>query len=175
MISFNDHDPDAYRAAMGLEYRLTINRLEHLHTRSVQRGLRFAVSLSRVGTSDDRDAAFEEFCRARFPSFGYSVSARFDWIGEETGGVSSMAPDSGCLQWFSLHVLSDGSEAFCCIDGSGHDSPRSDVHGRLLELYNAPSKRRLRERVFSRRKVMGCQTCVHGMPARAYQPVPAGA
>lgn len=167
-ISFNEHDPATYREVMGIDQRQTLKRLDRLHERKSEGDVRFDVSLGRVGASTATDDEFLAFCKARFPLFQASVSARFDWIGTGTGAVSEAAPDAGCNQWFSLHVLADGQTAFCCIDGGGIASGKAVDASSLLDIYNLPMKRALRSSVTSRRDVRGCSSCIHGMSAAAY-------
>ncbi|MFC4669483.1 hypothetical protein ACFO5X_13050 [Seohaeicola nanhaiensis] len=71
------------------------------------------LNLSRVNEplldpSDRHDQDFLDWCAREFPAFPASSSARFDWIGTAISVVEGAAPDAGCSQWFSLHILSDG-------------------------------------------------------------------
>lgn len=170
-LSFNEHDPVRYQQVMGLDQSKTLARLRRLHERVQAGSVNFSVSLSRVGTSDADDRAFLDWCAQEFPAFPVGSSARFDWIGTDTAGVSGAAPDAGCAQWFSLHILADGQSAFCCIDGEGAADGMDSAQFSLSEIYNAPAKRRLREQIVSRRAVPGCATCPHGMPSLAYEAV----
>lgn len=171
-VSFNEHDPETYARVMRIDQAKTLRRLDALHARAQTGSLRFKVALSRVGTSDARDDDFRAWCAERFPAFTVSVSARFDWIGDEAegAGVDGPAPNAGCAQWYSLHVLADGNAAFCCIDGRAGDGAMNISSHSLAQIYNDPAKRRLREAAVSRRSVKGCENCVHGMPADAYRP-----
>lgn len=171
-ISCNESDPVRYREVMGLDWDKTQPRIANLHQRYQAGTVRFDVSLSRVGTSTEADKAFLAWAKEVYPEFPAASHARFDWVGKETEGDAkrqlSFAPDAGCVQWFSLHILSDGNSAFCCIDGHGADRRYSIAKHGLLDIYNDPFKRRLRETVISRHDVPGCSTCRHGMPSNAY-------
>lgn len=169
VISFNEHDPGTYHAVMGIDQALTVKRLDALHDRFEHDALNFNVRLSRVGTSDEQDNAFEEWCARRFPAFPVSVAAKFDWIGMERSGEASLAPDAGCLQWFSLHILATGASAFCCIDGSGLVEGSHIDEQSLFDIYNHAGKRNARAALMSRKAMKGCATCLHGMAAKAYQ------
>ncbi|MEO1191741.1 MAG: radical SAM protein [Pseudomonadota bacterium] len=162
-ISFNEHRKALYEKSMGINYRITRQRLDNLHARAERGELNFQVTLSRVGLSNKGDYAFLDWCKNRYPLFPASSYARFAWTGTESKDVWVPAPDTGCTQWFSLNILADGRDAFCCIDGFGRSRAIAD-HS-LLELYNEPSKRALRAQITSRLEVPGCATCPHGMPS----------
>lgn len=115
-ISCNESDPVRYREVMGLDWDKTQPRIANLHQRYQAGTVRFDVSLSRVGTSTEADKAFLAWAKEVYPEFPAASHARFDWVGKETEGDAkrqlSFAPDAGCVQWFSLHILSDGNSAF---------------------------------------------------------------
>lgn len=167
-VSFNEHDPETYYRVMGLRQDITRKRLKNLHRRAESGSLNFAVSISRVGLSSQEDIDFLDHCATEFPNFLAGSSARFDWVGTNTGIDVQIVPDSGCLQWFSLHILADGKPAFCCIDGVGDLKGSTIDTMALLDIYNIPAKRALRAALTSRRDVEMCRTCIHGMSSRAY-------
>lgn len=167
-VSFNEHDPAKYKQVMGLNQPLTLKRLKNLHERYVNGELKFNVSLSRVGDSTPEDADYLDWTKHVFPSFPASSHARFDWVGSGEG-EQTVAPDSGCLQWFTLHVLADGRAAFCCIDGVGSADDGHIDKVSLYEIYNHPAKKKLRLTQTSRRDVSICRRCIHGMPSDAYR------
>ena len=167
-ISFNEHDAGRYQEVMGIDQAATLPRLRNLHRRFEEGTVRFNVTLLRVGTSSSADRAFADWCKAEFPAFPVFSSARFDWVDRSTSKMAHTAPDAGCSQWFSLHILADGQSAFCCIDGDGRVQPVRIGDRSLLAIYNQPEKRILRERATSRRQVPGCDGCIHGMPSAAY-------
>ncbi|GAB5468874.1 MAG: hypothetical protein Kilf2KO_19040 [Rhodospirillales bacterium] len=162
-ISFNEHRKADYERVMGIDFDLTLKRLDNLHRRAEREELTFGVTLSRVGLSNASDYDFLAWCQDRWPRFPVQSYARFAWIGTDPGSVAVQPPDTGCSQWFSLNILADGKDAFCCIDGFGQS--RSIAERSLLELYNEPTKRRLRLRSTSRLEVPGCKSCPHGMPS----------
>lgn len=162
VISFNEHLADEYYRVMGISYEKTLVRLQSLHERKLRGELNFQVSLHRVGTSDRRDDEFCSWCNHNLPLFPVGVSARFDWVGSVGVLVDVVAPRAGCSQWFSLHILADKTEAFCCIDGVGQKRHLDGLS--LLEIYNREDKRRLREYSVFRQDVDGCGNCLHGMP-----------
>jgi len=165
-ISFNECKPQRYRDVMSLDIDKTIMNIERLHEMCLRGELNFSVNLSRVGSSNAEDDEYLRWCADRFPGFPVSCSAKFDWVGFGKSYTRDLVPNAGCLQWFSVHVLADGRSAFCCIDGVGRELEYDGAT--LLEIYNLPAKRRLREVVTSRRDVDLCNGCVHSMPSAAY-------
>ncbi len=166
-VSFNEHDAEVYQQVMRLDHAKTLPRLDAIFDQRAAGELNFGVSISRVGTSDSHDEAFLEWCQERWPGVPTQSLARMTWVGTDTG-TNVHAPQAGCTQWFSLHVLADGSCAFCCIDGFGDGTPQHIDHQSLYEIYNAPAKRRMREGEVFRTEVEGCTRCVHGMSSHAY-------
>lgn len=157
-VSFNDHRPEAYERVMGLPYRRTVERLDTLHN-TVEMGLFSArVSLSRVGDGTEVDDAFRLWCAQRWPRFGVLVSPRGDWLGQVDVDPSSI-PRVGCMRWFELSITATGKVAHCCMDGQAA-YPIGDVREQhLLEIYNAPAYRGLREATRTRQGASPCDLC----------------
>jgi len=167
-VSFNEHDALTYNKVMSLDQSKTLPRIENIHKRTKDGTLNFKVSLSRVGTSNANDSEFIEWCKSRFPAIPTYSMAKFNWVGTSNTGDTLLAPDAGCTQWFSLHILANGESAFCCIDGEGHVMEMNIDEHSLLSIYNTPEKRRLRTMSTSRRTIEGCKSCIHSMPSAAY-------
>ena len=164
-VSFNEHLKKRYERVMKISYPLTRRRLDSLHRRAEAGELRFQVVLSRVGSSTQADFDYLDWCARYYPRFAVQSYARFAWLGTEDEKVRVPTPEIGCNQWFSLNILADGRDAFCSNDGFGRSRTIAD-HS-LLDLYNEPLKRRLREGALLRRDVAGCRDCPHGMPSLA--------
>lgn len=171
-ISFNEHERASYERVMQISYDLTLKRLDNLHARAARGDLNFSVALSRVGLSTPEDQDFMDWCAKRFPLFPASSAARFAWVGDAPATSGRAAPDAGCLQWFTLHVLANGRAAFCCIDGNAAGPAMHIDSYSLHEMYNIPAKRAHRETATSRRNVEGCETCIHGMTSASYAAAP---
>lgn len=146
-VSFNDHRPDEYARTMRLDYARTVRHLDRLHG-VVRRGgvPAEAVRLSRVGDGSRADDAFVAWCLDRWPAFQAKVVPRDDWMGDVAVDRVGRLPNVGCMQWFKLQILASGRAAFCCIDASGDRGGGSFAERHLLELYNEPWRRKLRER-----------------------------
>lgn len=112
--------------------------------------------LSTVGWPNEE---FQRYCAERWPKFGTFVIKKDAWIDytdPQFGGV----PDTPCVRWFELSILSDGKVSLCCMDGTGK-YPIGDVNTQtMLEVYNAPAWRERREKLLSRKQVPEpCNRC----------------
>jgi len=158
-ISFNDHRKDEYERVMKLSYDQTLRNLRDIHTRKAAGEFWFPVRLGRVGDGSPVDDEFLQWVADEFPCFEPQVSPRFDWRGKVSAS-SYEVPDLGCAQWFQLHILANGQDAFCCTDSDGSAGIGSavDLHA-VHDLYNSPERRQIRERLPSRLTVAKCAGC----------------
>jgi radical SAM protein with 4Fe4S-binding SPASM domain len=143
---------------MRLPYARTLARLQMIHRKKAAGEFAPRVVLSRVG---DGSAVDQEFCRwvgEHFPGFQSSVFPRGSWLGQvavSTGPV----PRVGCTRWFELSITATGVVAHCCMDGKAA-YPIGDVSKQhVLEVYNEPHYRALRERTTTRLQVEPCNRC----------------
>jgi hypothetical protein len=146
-ISLNDHRPQVYQEVMQLPFDRTYCALHLLHDAE----LPFPVILSRVGDGSGEDVAFTEWVKVTFPKFKAVVSFRSDWLGLTTS-YRQPIPDVGCSQWFKLHLLANGRDAFCCIDAEGRWGAGDVRNNHALDIYNTSIRRARREVKISRTK-----------------------
>ena len=159
VISFNDHRPVEYEQVMKLPYARTLKHLDQPYEFQQQGAIPFPIFLSRVGDGTDADREFIDWCNDRYPNFTVSVYPRGDWMGM-TPTSSFEVPDVGCRQWFQLHILASGNDAFCCIDAEGQFGFGNNVGSmHLLEMYNLPERRAIRERAVYRQSLSQCSSC----------------
>lgn len=157
-ISFNDHRPDRYEQIMKLPYGRTIERLDLIHRSKAEGRLPFVIVLSRVGDDTADDQAFRDWCAHRYPQFGCSVFQRGGWLGQVDTGIGAV-PEVGCMRWFELSITATGAVAHCCMDGQAK-WPIGDVRRQhVLDIYNNPAYRRLREQTQRRQDASPCNTC----------------
>ncbi|MCB2113856.1 MAG: radical SAM protein [Parvularculaceae bacterium] len=158
-ISFNDHRKDEYERVMQIPFERTLSNVREIHARKEAGEFAFPVRIGRVGDGTKADSEFLAWAKREFPLFDAHVSPRFDWRGKIRNPNWSV-PDVGCLQWLELHILANGTDAFCCTDSEGEfgvgDAARNHV---VHDIYNHPDRRKLREAMPSRRSVAGCATC----------------
>lgn len=157
-ISFNDHRETQYEQAMQLPYGRTIKRLQMLHRAKAEGRLPLKVVLSRVGDSSADDRDFGLWVREHFPLFEPSLFMRGNWLGQTD--IGQAPPQAvGCSRWFDLSITATGVVAHCCMDGNA-DFPIGDArHEHVLDIYNKPDYRRLRETLTTRFEAEPCSSC----------------
>lgn len=158
-ISFNDHRPEEYQKTMQLPFEKTYKNARRLHDRMAAGEVPFSVSMARVGDGTAADLEFIDWVKKEFPLFKPHVFPQFDWIGRVAVEPANAIPQVGCSQWFKLHFLADGREAFCCIDSDGAYGAGDARTQNILDIYNAPARRQLRLRAVARKEVGICALC----------------
>ena len=158
-VSFNDHRKSFYEQTMNLPYERTVSRLDMMHSKKEEGVLKTRVVLSRVGDGSTADPEFKNWVKENYPLFETSVFQRCDWLGQVDSDPTVLPPDMGCIRWFDVSIMSSGIVAHCCADGKG-DFPIGDVNkSHILEIYNEPLYRKLRESTTSRLTVEPCRGC----------------
>jgi hypothetical protein len=158
-LSVNDHRQEEYEAVMRLPFERTLERLAVINRMKAEGALRFQIYLSRVGDGSAADAEFLEWVRVEFPALSALVTQRCDWINTVVTTIGGV-PNAGCRQWFQLHFLANGRNAFCCIDANGLHGAASAAEGHVIhDIYNRPVQRSRRMHDMSRRQVGVCSGC----------------
>jgi hypothetical protein len=157
-ISVNEFEADAYEKSMQLPLEKTLDVLRSLHRGVADGHLSFPIALSRVGDGSTTDQIFVSWAKENFPAFAAVVSPRSDWMGL-VPQPGALIPDQGCTQWYKLHILADGRDAYCCIDAEGQWSTANARETSLLNIYNQPARRRLRLHRLSRQGMPICGQC----------------
>ena len=157
-ISVNGHREVEYEKTMVLPYKRTMERLDMIHAAKSRGELPFRVVLSRVGDGTAADTEFVAWMKQRFALFETAVFQRGGWIGQVDVPQIDV-PDVGCMRWFELSITATGVVAHCCMDGQAA-YPLGDVNTQhVLDIYNAPAYRQLRERQQSRLGAAPCNQC----------------
>jgi hypothetical protein len=157
-VSVNDRRPQEYEQVMQLSHSLILERLAAIHRFKAEGRLTFPVHLSRVGDGTCHDEAFRLWANSKFPLFEVQILRRSDWNGV-VQLIGSPVADVGCVQWFTLHFLADGRNAFCCIDSDGSMGSGDVSATHALDIYNEPERRQLRLNILSRLDVEKCRNC----------------
>lgn len=162
-VSLNSDDPEEYEALMKLPFERTVSRLEALHRVMGERAMPFVVRLTRVNVSRSTDNSFRTWCAQNFPWFQSQIFPRNDWLGDAvTEGASGRIPDAPCHRWFDLSIMATGEVAYCCMDGEGQHIKGDARTQNVLEIFNQPALRRLRETLPSRLGVGDpCRRCTY--------------
>lgn len=158
-ISFNDHREEEYERVMSLNYQRTRQRLEMIHDVFADGDVYFSVVLSRVGDGSQADNEFVEWVGINYPLFKASVFPRMEWMGQVEGLNVNPVPNMGCERWFELSITATGEVAHCCADGQAEYSIGNVNEQHVLEIYNSPKYRKLREATVSRLSVEPCNKC----------------
>lgn len=157
-ISFNDHREKEYEKVMALNYQNTIKRLKLIHENKSNSNLSFRVVLSRVEDRTNGDQEFIMWVRDNFPLFEVAVTPRGNWLGQKDVSIGEI-PDVACNRWFELSITATGKVAHCCMDGKAEWLIGDVTKQSVLEVYNHPDYRRLREEVLTRLDVSPCNQC----------------
>jgi radical SAM protein with 4Fe4S-binding SPASM domain len=157
-ISFNDHRKVEYEQTMQLPYKRTIERLEMIHKAKAEQRLHIRVVLSRVSDGSSTDREFAIWVKTRFPLFDVSLLPRGGWIGQ-INAPANPPPSVRCSRWFDVSITATGEVAHCCMDGKAEFPIGNVRHEHVLEIYNKPSFRRLREKLNTRLEVDPCRRC----------------
>jgi hypothetical protein len=156
-ISLNDHRKDVYENLMKLPFDHTIARLTMIHDRLAAGGVPFSVVVSRV-CDYQTDEEFRTWVSERFPLFTVHTHRRSDWLGQ-VNLTAGQVPEIGCAMWFNVSIMATGVVAYCCMDGEG-EYPIGDVRERhVLDVYNDPSFRMMREQRETRIGATPCGQC----------------
>lgn len=162
-ISFNDHRKAHYESIMGIPFLRTLESLDRIHAVKASGELGAEIVLSRVSDASPADREFTRWVANRYPLFKTAVFPRGEWLGQTAGTdpteIHSAVPAIGCTRWFELSITATGDVAHCCMDGK-LEYPIGNVRDQhVLEVYNAPEYRRLRESTRTRLDATPCNRC----------------
>ena len=162
-VSLNFHDPVEYQEVMGMPLERTLSRLNELKIWHARGAFDFPIRISRVSASRAEDQGFTRWVKSTYPGFDVCVLPRNDWLGSvDTGNFARGVPDVPCHRWFDFSISATGKVAMCCMDGKV-EYPKGDVNEHhVLEIYNQPYLRKLRETLVSRRETGApCDRCTY--------------
>lgn len=166
-VSFNASNKEEYEKTMAIDFERTVANIKRFL--SENRNHKFVdgpIYLSRIGTGDEADSRFIEECKSLFTAYNCPEEfipvcrIRADWLGQvHAQGLSKVPTLMPCNQWFNISIFCNGIVPHCCMDAKG-DFPFGDLNNQsLLEIYNSPHFRNLRQNVISRDVIYPCNTC----------------
>jgi radical SAM protein with 4Fe4S-binding SPASM domain len=159
-ISFNDHREAEYEKTMQLPYERTIERLDMIHQAVAKGSFAPQVILSRVGDGSPADVEFLQWVNSHYPLFQTSIFQRGGWIGQVKDlQLNQPVPNVGCTRWFDLSITSTGKVAHCCMDGKAEWVIGDVNEQHVLEVYNTPLYREVREYAVTRFDAEPCNQC----------------
>jgi len=161
-ISLNECETEAYQKLMGLPLERTLARLDKLHALVSQGQFPHVVTVSRVTDGSERDRAFLAFAKQRYPAFRPFMIGEGNWSGQVQMRSERRVPGTGCFRWYELSIMASGKVALCCMDGEGKHVIGDVNIQSVLEIYNSPGYRKMRQYTFSRKAAAApCDTCVY--------------
>jgi hypothetical protein len=161
-VSLNEVDAAAYEALMQLPLDRTLRNLDALHDLRQQKKFPHHVVVSRVIDGSDRDQAFLNFVKQRYPLFQAFMIGTGNWSGQVSVGQNRRVPSVGCWRWYELSIMASGKVALCCMDGEGKHVIGDVSTQSVLDVYNAPAYRKMRQFTFSRKAAAApCDTCIY--------------
>jgi hypothetical protein len=160
-VSVNDYRKEHYEKVMNISYDRTMSVLKMLDEKARKGDIPFTLGATRAGDGSIEDLRFIAWVRGNFTHLTNYYTPEFVWVGEHVKSLG-LAPSVGCTHWFDITVRSTGEVAFCCIDGH-IKFPRGNLHNEnILNVYNRPDYRALRESKLTRPDVEQCRTCTSG-------------
>lgn len=165
-ISFNVANKLEYEESMQIDFERTVSNIRRLLTENhASPFVKGPIGLTRVCTGDDRDNQFVDQCKALFDDFVCGMDfeptllSKANWLGDVSGSPDRYWHSYPCYQWVNFTVHCNGIVPHCCVDARGQ-FPFGDVSKQsILEIYNSPYWRSLRERVSCRDAIYPCNTC----------------
>lgn len=165
-VSFNAANEEEYRETMRIDFDRTVSNVRRfLIENREHKFLNGPLYLSRIATFDSRDDRFRDECRNLFADFEVGVDyvpgvkSRASWLGQVSGVQEHIPQLSPCFQWLNISVFCDGTVPHCCMDATGKFAFGNVKEKSLLEIYNSPEFRNMREAVMGRGSVYPCNTC----------------
>ncbi|MDR1705365.1 MAG: radical SAM protein [Clostridiales bacterium] len=164
-ISLNSLDKDEYKMIMGLDLDRTKRNIHKLLAYVRKNGLRMLtdkILISRVAQYNDGDSAFLRECEKEFAEYldmlTIHVFPRENWI--DYLPVETVIQDNQpCPRWAEFQICCTGEVAFCCRDGRPSYPIGNIMENTVLEIYNKPEYRRLREEAPLRSQITPCRFC----------------
>ena len=165
-VSFNAATQEEYEAVMGIDFDRTVGHLKRLMAENREaRFLAQPIVLSRVSDGTSRDQSFAEDCRALFGGYEDGadyvshVKARTNWLGAMHDSQSPIPHALPCSAWLDINVTCTGIVPLCCMDANLEHSIGDANTTNLLEIYNSPAFRGLRESETAREALDPCGSC----------------
>ncbi len=165
-VSFNAATTEEYEAVMGIDFERTIGHLKRLMAENrEERFLAQPIVLSRVSDGTSRDQSFAQDCRALFGGYEDGadyvthVKARTNWLGAMHDSQSPIPHALPCSAWLDINVTCTGIVPLCCMDANLEHAIGDANTTNLLDIYNSPAFRGLRESETAREALDPCGTC----------------
>jgi hypothetical protein len=161
-ISLNEYEAEPYAKLMSLPLDRTLAKLDTLHEMVSRGRYPHPVTISRVTDGSERDQGFLAFVRQRYPAFRPFMIGEGNWSGQVQARSERRVPGTGCFRWYEISIMASGKVALCCMDGEGKHVIGDVNTQSVLEIYNSPGYRKMRQFTFLRKAAAApCDTCVY--------------
>lgn len=165
-VSFNSAEKREYEETMRIDFDRTVANVKRLlHENRESPFVAAPITFSRVGTSAAQNTQFVTECEALFSEFVRGkdfqtlLLGKANWLGDVTDISPFFHGSDPCHQWVNFTVHCNGIVPHCCVDAKQR-FPFGDVNKQsILEIYNGPHWRNLRQNVSGRDVVYPCNTC----------------
>ena len=165
-ISFNSGNKADYEAVMHIEFDRTVRHLKHFMAENrKERFLHKPVVLSRVADNTKGDDDYLTQCRAIFSEFQEGVDYRLyvkrrtTWVCDTHVEQSEVPYFLPCVAWLDMNIMCTGVVPLCCFDAKGDKAIGDVTKHSVLEIYNSPRFRNLRENHLQRESLDVCGEC----------------
>src|SRR5262249_9541701 len=158
----NEVEAQAYEELMALPLDRTLSKLDLLHGLVRQGRFPHPVMVSRVTDGTARDGIFLDVVQQRYPLFKPFLIGARNWTGQVDVGADVRVPPTGCGRWYEVSIMASGKVALCCMDGEGKHVIGDVNTQTVLEVYNSPGYRKMRQFTSSRKAAAApCDTCAY--------------
>lgn len=166
-VSFNAANANEYEAVMKIKFDRTVKNLKTLMSLNRQHKIfKIPVILSRVSDLTEADHRYASEVRAIFSEFKegedylFKVKNRTNWLNKLDIPSTEVPVLQPCSAWYELYIHSDGHVPHCCMDSDASFSIGHIMKNSVLEIYNGPQFKHLREKSVSRGEAgFPCNQC----------------
>ena len=161
-ISLNEIEPDEYKRVMGMNLDRTITNIKKLLEFNSKNRIILDIVISRVADGTIKDEMFvnklSNILKEYKNQFRIICIKRVEWIDflEQQNAIPTEDP---CMRWFEVNIICTGEVALCCMDGKCEYSIGDLNKQSVLEVYNSPWYRELREKAIARKYIEPCKKC----------------
>lgn len=165
-ISFNAANKKEYEDIMAIDFDRTVGNLKQLMAANRKKPfLEHPVVLSRVADHTGRDETYGAECRALFADFSeradyvVHVKNRHNWLATTEDAQSRIPHAFPCGAWFDINILCTGVVPLCCADADARFAIGDVNENTVLEIYNTPEFKTLRQNETTREGIDHCGSC----------------
>jgi MoaA/NifB/PqqE/SkfB family radical SAM enzyme len=159
-VSVNEYRKEPYEKLMAISFARTLKVLEILNRKVATGKLTFPVGMTRAGDGTIDDLRFVAWAQHNYPNLSKNYTQQFSWVtADGAPGLRSAPTGATCTHWFDMTIRADGRVSFCCLDG--HIAwPKGNVQTEaLMDIYNKPEVKMLRQSGVTRSHFGQCQMC----------------